>query len=444
MEKMQTQFGLVPRPEWPAAIDKAVGEMYGDDGSGVDDLLDRIVREPAVLKELAAYLTVPETHFMRHHEHFAFVADYASKQLWSLPSGEKLRIWSAGCSSGEEPYTIAITLGGQLAPYPEERIDVVACDVSIKAIEKARQGAYSAWSFRRTPAWLLERYFDVDEGERFQLRPEIRRRVRFEHSTIENMASRLASGSVDIVLCRNVGIYLSPDALIRVFSEFKRVLKPSGYLIVAPGDPRPPDYLFQRTDHESTSIYRLATNSERERKQAKLAKRESSRSDRRVRTAEPKSVRKAPKCSKDSPRDSREPAVDLSRPRGLQALELAGRGNIESALNVADQMVERDACDAEAYLLRGQVHIAGTREEDLSLAIEDLRRAVFLRPQHAVARYWYALALSTADRPKKALAQLDAINELLARMPDDASLADGETSVDELREAVRFMREGLS
>jgi chemotaxis protein methyltransferase CheR len=187
--------------------------------SGVEPLvwLRTIESRPTDLRDLIAAATVPYTTFFRHPEQirrFREVLPELSKR--SRP----VRIWSAGCATGEEPWTLALVAAECGVP-----VDVLATDVSARAIAKAEKGEYEARETRSLPGF---------DGKRpFQVPNELRRSVRFE---VASLLSRVDgdSGPFDLIFCRNVLIYFDPESIDRAWETFDRRLEAWGAVVVAP------------------------------------------------------------------------------------------------------------------------------------------------------------------------------------------------------------------
>jgi chemotaxis protein methyltransferase CheR len=140
-----------------------------------------------------------------------------------------MRIWSAACASGEEPYSIVMALlEAGLGHLP---IDVVASDASEAALEKARRGVYRERSFRALPLELQQKYFSrVSDG--WQLVPEVMRRVTFHRVNLIAPTETGPLASAPVIFCRNVFIYFSPDAIQRTLAVFANRMPPGGHLFV--------------------------------------------------------------------------------------------------------------------------------------------------------------------------------------------------------------------
>ncbi|RYZ04586.1 MAG: protein-glutamate O-methyltransferase CheR [Myxococcales bacterium] len=184
------------------------------------------------LAALARELTVGETYFFRHVEQFdAFREVALLERLAARAVSRSLRILSAGCASGEEPYSLAILLRerGLEAGY---EASVMGVDLNPDSLAKAKAGLYSPWSLRETPAALRARWFQP-EGRDFRLVRSLRDSVRFEqHNLILEAPHLLPPGSLDVVFCRNVLMYFTPEQASGIVARFARALAPGGFLFV--------------------------------------------------------------------------------------------------------------------------------------------------------------------------------------------------------------------
>ncbi len=131
---------------------------------------------------LAGHLSIGETYFFREKHGLEALKEHIIPQLLQSRRQEKrLRIWSAGCSTGEEAYTIAMLLDGLVPDLNAWNITILATDFNPKFLRKAKQGMYGEWSFRDVPGWLRERYFTRMKDGRFELLPRIRKMVAFSY-----------------------------------------------------------------------------------------------------------------------------------------------------------------------------------------------------------------------------------------------------------------------
>ena len=180
-----------------------------------------------------------ETYFFRDHGQFDVIRNQLLPSLLNLRGVTRtLRLWSAGVSTGEEAYSLAIVVRELLSGDHSWRIRIVGTDVDGDALAAARHGVYGAWSFRMVDPSVRDRYFTRHGGE-WVLIPEIRRMVTFQrHDLLRDPLppSLLATDTVDLVLCRNLFIYLPQDAVAGIVPRLARTLSPGGFLLTAHGE----------------------------------------------------------------------------------------------------------------------------------------------------------------------------------------------------------------
>jgi chemotaxis protein methyltransferase CheR len=188
------------------------------------------------LRALAAMLTIGETYFFRSPEQFTVFSEVALPRLLRRQPNRPLRILSAGCATGEEPYTFAITLR-ELGVSAPRQVSILGLDLNPESIAKARRGSYSAWSMRATAPEYVEKYFRRDRDQ-FVLDKNVRAMVRFEERNLalEDIGFWRPQ-SFDVIFCRNVTMYLSARVLAELIARFARVLAPDGFLFLSHTEP---------------------------------------------------------------------------------------------------------------------------------------------------------------------------------------------------------------
>lgn len=184
------------------------------------------------LEQLKPLLTNNETYFFREHHQFEILARQVVPALAQVLKERPIRILSAGCSSGEEPYSIGLTLAEVGLGGGGAKWEIDACDLSPTRIAQARRAVYGSASMRAISEERKQRYF-VENGDRqFVLRPPHRLGVRFFETNLVAPYTGLESGFYDAVFCRNVLIYFSEPAFHKAVSLFARALRPRGYLFL--------------------------------------------------------------------------------------------------------------------------------------------------------------------------------------------------------------------
>ncbi len=183
--------------------------------------------DPSELRALATELTVGETYFFRHAEQFHAFADVALPERTRARA--RVRVLSAGCSSGEEAYTMAMLVRDRVAE--PNRVAIHAVDINPSALERAARGRYSRWALRATPPELEQRWFHT-EGRDVMLSPNLRGAVAFDERNLIDEGELWAPGTWDIVFCRNVLMYFTEPCAQLVIDRFTRALAPGGYLFL--------------------------------------------------------------------------------------------------------------------------------------------------------------------------------------------------------------------
>lgn len=211
---------------------------------------------------LIAHLTIGETYFFRHAAQFEVLRRQILPELIAQRAKLRtLRIWSAGCATGEEPYSIAMLLH-ELLPEPETwHVTILATDINARFLERARAGLYGAWSFREEAAAQRERFFTPEQG-RWRLRPEIRRMVTFAplNLAVPGYPSvTTGTCALDLIMCRNVTIYFDEATTRQIAERFFEALLPGGWLLVGHAEPHATTYRqFQVHNLPDAILYRKA------------------------------------------------------------------------------------------------------------------------------------------------------------------------------------------
>lgn len=172
--------------------------------------------------------SVQETYFWREADQIKALVEQVVP-AWFRQTSQPLRIWSAACATGEEPYSIAMAL--HEAGWDKHPIEIIASDASEAALAKARCGVYRDRSFRSLPIALKERYF-TPNGDGLMLRPDIRTRVNFRWANLVELSDFPPPGDIQVIFCRNVFIYFSPTSIKRVVAAFARRVPVHGHLFI--------------------------------------------------------------------------------------------------------------------------------------------------------------------------------------------------------------------
>ncbi len=221
------------------------------DMTSIYELLQALSRRPIkdpLWQDIIQGITIGETYFFRNQAHINALRSYVLPELIDrrLESGQKLlRIWSAGCATGEEPYSLAMLLHELIPDIATWHITLLATDINLAYLERARTGLYRPSSFRtETPDYIRQRWF-VPAGSEYQLAREIRDMVYFMPLNLaEDNYPAFDNGTMkmDMIVCRNVTIYFDQPDVIAIANRFHEALNPNGWLIVGHSEPMATNY----------------------------------------------------------------------------------------------------------------------------------------------------------------------------------------------------------
>lgn len=217
----------------------------------LDAFLEKITYATITTPEFIFFveqLTINETYFFRH---FNTIEQHVLPELVRSKKNKKLRIWSAGCSSGEEPYTIAMVLNELIPDLDAWEIRIKATDIDTQVLNIARNGIYKNWSMRQIRDYFKHTYFKQISPMRYEVDSRLRRLIQFEqHNLLINdyPSSLNQTDNLDLVICRNVTIYFDTQDTIKIIERFYKCLRDGGYLIVGHSEPSP--FIYDRFNHQ--------------------------------------------------------------------------------------------------------------------------------------------------------------------------------------------------
>jgi chemotaxis protein methyltransferase CheR len=213
---------------------------YEDAGGCVQDLLsNRFGRSQ--MQILVRNLTIGETYFFRDPAVFLSLEENILPEITARKRGRQyLRVWSAGCSTGEEPYSIAISIMRSLPDYKQWQLSLLATDINTRSLEKARQGKYGLWSFRTMPEDFLPVYFDdLGDSGTYLLKEAVRKMVVYGYLNLAEDDYPSLTGNTndfDIVFCRNVLIYFTQQKAREIAARLSKSLVAGGVLVTGAND----------------------------------------------------------------------------------------------------------------------------------------------------------------------------------------------------------------
>jgi chemotaxis protein methyltransferase CheR len=415
---------------------------------------------------LAGCLTIGETYFFREPNGFEALEKEILPALISARRGrdQRLRIWSAGCASGEEPYSLAMLLQRLIPDLPQWNVTILATDINPEFLRKAARGVYGEWSFRGVPAGVKEKYFTRTGEGTYALADSIRKMVTLAPLNLaEDPYPSLVNNTnaLDIIFCRNVLMYFAPRQIDKVIDNFHHSLVPGGWLVVSPCET---SATFSR-EFEAVHFHHAVFYRNVEPGKASALPGEQAR---RL-TPPPRELKTFPEASPGNehhgqqvPLPGKAHAVSRQVPVGdatgkleeipagapegpsaalLTARSHANCGNFAEALEWAGQAIAADKLDPEAHYLQALIFQEQGADD---AAIASLKRALYVDHAFVLAHFALANLFVRRGKAKEAARQLDNASHLLqAYSAEDILPGSDGLSARRLAEIVASTRTGI-
>jgi len=426
---VETRAGLRFTPNRCESLERAVRQITRDSSpASLRAFSERLAGGQTDWEQLIARLTVGETYFFRDYPQFVYLEQTILPELARRRGvAYRPRVWSAGCSTGEEVYSIAISLARQ---GKLDRAFVLGTDLSEAALASARRASFKRWSLRGMAPEIMHDYVQA-EASVVTLPAELTEHVQFERLNLAGASypSPLTSTfAMDVIFCRNVLIYFGPSTIAHVARRLYDTLAPGGVLFVGPSDPPLQDFGFVIEHVDAGTVYRRpltsATSVEPSVPEPVSPPRERD-PDRRAPSAPPAPV---------SPSDFRARAEHAFAQRDEAALRELCLAQSEpwlwsmivrtfrrhASLQATDAecrtALRAHPLSAELHYLHGLISIESARRQR---AIEALRRAIYLDPALAIAHFTLGSVLLSSGDPAGAARSYQNALKCLAAQPED-------------------------
>lgn len=375
--------------------------------SGFAEYFARLARDDEEFRELMNLVTINETSFMRFPGQFEVLRRDVIPELMARTAASRvLRVWSAGCSTGQEAYSIAMTLLDSGAAAAGWSLEVLGTDVSTRALTVARDAVYPARALHGLADDLVARHFEPVGDDRYRVSEAVRRLATFRyHNLIKEPYPLSLFGEWHVIFCRNVTIYFKVESTRRVVGNFRECLVPGGYLFVGHSETLTSiTDAFETVEKDGVFLYRRPSETHRLRGEE---------GEGSLRMPHAPSVAAGPQSARAaaSPTTGR-----LDRVRRIGELVDEGRvalaaGRTTEAHRLARDIGVLDPADPRSPLLDAR---AWAEEGDLDAAMTACERALATNPLMAPARYLYGVVqmrrgdLEAAERELRRTVYIDA------------------------------------
>lgn len=408
--------------------------------------------EKEQIKILASYLTISETYFWREEPVFFALTDYILPELIAskINGGKNIRIWSAGCSTGEEAYSLAIALHKTIPNIKDWQIRIMGTDMNPKALSKAVSGIYSRWSFRNCPFWLKTNYFHHLGNGNYEILPKIRNMVTFSNLNLtEDIFPSPANNTyaIDIIFCRNVLMYFTDEWVSKISQNLFHSLNQDGWFVVAScelSSQRFPQFrtvnfpgavLYQKANKEFSSSVKIPSfDFNRDISFPKPTDWPVS-TETVITPFIPESIFETHKVisdfksiEKDFSTDSQVEPDIVSKIETIASISikirlLANRGNLSEALILCNEGIESDKLATGLYFLRASI----LQELDkTSEAVASIKQAIYLDPDFIMGHFVLGNISLQEGKLKQAKKYFNNVLDLLNACADDDILPESE------------------
>jgi chemotaxis protein methyltransferase CheR len=369
----------------------------------------RLLSSPAGTKEfdhLLNLIVIPETYFFRDQAQFRVLEHSIIPEILKnrSDSGSSLRIWSAGCSTGEEPYTIALIVAAGMVGVKNPSVQILATDVSHAALEAARRGVYGARSVRDVPKEYLNRFFSKKKDKYF-LDESIKQMVEFSYfNLVTEPYPLLEMSGWDIIFCRNVTIYFQHESTKKVIHNFYQSLRQGGYLFAGYSESlRYFSDEFTTVQVGGTFVYKKEARDKGPTQKARRTRRKGSR-QRTPASGRSRRLEALP--------DRKTDEIQQICARAKELLEM---GKPEQAGDLLAPYLEKATASETVYYLLGVVYRTWEKERK---AIEEFKRVLYLESEHALARFNLGDLYSQVGQIDEARLEYTNVVQLLRKVPD--------------------------
>ncbi len=389
---------------------------------------------------LSSHITIGETYFFRDKKSFeAFEGHILPELISSRQDGERrLRIWSAGCSTGEETYSIAILLKKLIMDIKDWNITILGTDINPNYLGRASEGVYTEWSFRNTPSWVKEGYFKNTKDGNYKIIPAVKKMVVFEYLNLaEDIYPSLLNNTngIDIIFCHNVLMYFSHKLSNRVVHGFYNSLVDKGWLSVGPTDfVKPLSSQWTVVNYNEANIYRKDVKKTPEVKDLQPKKipsfvMPSVEIDRTLQLIErqEKKIEELKRERKAEPltmiiNHCQGQRADLKRDAML-IRDYANQGRLNDAIKWCEKAIASDRLNPHYYYLFATILIEQGRVED---AVKSLKKTIYLDNNYVLAYFILGNLMFRSGELKTSKKYFGNAIELLSNYKDEDVIPESE------------------
>lgn len=398
-----------------------------------------------MLNKLVSAVTIGETYFFRDQRQMTLLQQTILPNIINrkiAQNNNSIRIWSAGCSSGEEIYTIVMLLKDLLPDYLSWNLSLLATDINIDVLKKAISGRYSEWSMRSIPTKYLDQYF-TKEGQKFKLSDEIINKVTFDYLNLHSDSyPSLMNGTVsqDLIICRNVLIYFDNHHIKMILNRLDHCLAENGYLLLGASDPiafmdvsvksyeNIPSLFIKQSDANTLASANIIKKADRISAEShvmipnKVTRQTNSVSTDKYDIETMLNNKKWEEIIYAVDQIALNNKLD-SHHMTAKATALANIGKTQEAITLCEDVINRDKMNKEAYFTYALCLAEINQWQAAELAF---RKALYIDPNYILCRYQYGLFLIRINKTKEGIKALQVIINSASQFQEDSIVPDSQ------------------
>jgi chemotaxis protein methyltransferase CheR len=422
---IETRTGLSVATRLRSDLQHILTQLAGDDLASFTYTLQHSPTHAPEWQSVVRALTIGETYFFRDAEVFRLLRSHVLTPLIRQRREShrlELNIWCAGCATGEEPYSMVITLLETLPDYDQWAVNLIGTDINAAALDQARAGLYRDWAFRHCPPELRSRHFEAAYGG-WQIKPHLRGKVTFRQA---NLLDPPPMPQCDLIFCRNVLIYLTREHVARIEATLHSALTPGGWMLLGPSEA-----LHTHRERWITHVfpgaifYQKAPQPQLE----PITHRHRPNGSVPAAPAQPDLYRAAVNAVHAEQPDEAERLLaellstqpNLASARTLLAYIFANRQALPEAHAHLDAALRSDSMYGDAHYLRAQLYLETGQTAE---AEKSLRAALYCRRDHLLATFLMGSLLAQSGDKQRASRAWAAAHAIVRAMPPEARISD--------------------
>ncbi|MBN2802552.1 MAG: protein-glutamate O-methyltransferase CheR [Deltaproteobacteria bacterium] len=395
----------------------------------LSSFIETFLRNKKIAEKTIDKLTIGESYFFRNHPHFSALREFIIPSLIKKNKESKhLKIWSAGCSSGEEPYSLAIMIDNYFPQLKDWKIEIHATDINTAFLKKARKGQYTSWSFRGVENSIIEKYFTRIHNNLFELNSDIKKVVTFSTINLSKLPLLPVNEhkDSDLILCRNVLIYFAIPMATQICQSFSEHLNDDSFLILGHSESFPKINNMKTVYSHATYYYQKTVEKQQPNfETSRISLVPGIGQNASVSSLTPNILKNFSSKKADEKKNkisqiinkATDPEVKESDKDTVynEVYNLTIDGHFETAMNMIDDMKKQSVHpDYRLFFLSALIF---DQKNNIEETLKNLKQSIFINKNFIIGHYYQAVVYERRDEKILAQRELKNSSKLLNDLP---------------------------